>query len=79
MPERGISTIQNLCKDDEGDMMTEGQAVEVVRDAGKKYGYGNVIAHLGKAWAQLLIADGMPKKEAVGFVSERRIGPYSIE
>ena len=31
------------------------KSVELVLSAGENYGYGNMIAHLKKAWAEMLI------------------------
>ena len=43
----------------------EKEAIERVLDAGRAYGYGNMIAHLKRAWAKLLIADGLSEEAAL--------------
>jgi len=43
----------------------EKEAIERVLDAGKTYGYGNMIAHLKRAWAKLLIIDGLSEEHAL--------------
>jgi len=43
----------------------EEEAVKYVIKAGKKYGYGNMIAHLKREWAEKLMAQGVPKEGAL--------------
>jgi len=47
-------------------MMTEKEAIIKACEIGKVYGYGNVIAHLGSAWALMLMQDyGFKEKDAL--------------
>ena len=44
----------------------EKEAIERVLAAGEGYGYGNMIAHLKKAWAEMLIKKyKIPEKSAL--------------
>lgn len=43
----------------------EEEAVKSVIESGKKYGYGNLIAHLKREWAELLISQGISEKAAL--------------
>jgi hypothetical protein len=55
----------------------EAEAVEKVIEAGERYGYGNMMAHLATAWAlKLRDGEGLPEKVAIECVSNR--GPYPL-
>lgn len=55
----------------------EKEAVETVLKHGAQYGYGNLIAHLGRAWAEELVKDyGVSEKAAIDRVSHQT--PYSL-
>ena len=43
----------------------EEEAIKQALDAGGKFGYGNMIAHLKKAWAEQLLQNGLPLEAAV--------------
>jgi hypothetical protein len=43
----------------------EENAILMVVDTGKKYGYGNLIAHLKREWAERLILQGVPEQAAL--------------
>jgi hypothetical protein len=44
----------------------EQDAVDAVLEAGRYYGYGNLIAHLKRAWARMLMRDhGLSEAEAL--------------
>ena len=43
----------------------EAEAIERVLELGKNYGYGNMIAHLKRAWIEKLIEIGLPKETAL--------------
>lgn len=54
----------------------EEEAIKRALQAGKDFGYGNIMAHLARAWAEHLWDDGLPKKTAIDAVSGR--GPYPL-
>ena len=55
----------------------EQKAVAMVLKAGARYGYGNIIAHLKKAWAETLIKEyGLPVQTAIEAADT---SPYPIE
>jgi hypothetical protein len=43
----------------------EQEAVKTVIAAGKDYGYGNMIAHLKRAWAESLLDSGLQEESAL--------------
>lgn len=58
----------------------ERSAVRQVLAAGKKYGYGNMIAHLQTAWAKMLMDEyGMSEKAAREATARSGDNGYSFE
>jgi len=58
-------------------MLTEQEAIIKVCEIGKVYGYGNMIAHLGSAWALMLMNDhGLTEEAALS--AARSVG-YPVE
>jgi hypothetical protein len=43
----------------------EQEAIKAVITAGQDYGYGNMIAHLKRAWAESLVDSGLKEKSAL--------------
>lgn len=55
----------------------ESEAIQNVLDAGAMYGYGNMAAHLVRAWQELLMRSGMDEETALLAVSNTT--PYPLQ
>jgi hypothetical protein len=55
----------------------EKEAIEQVLRYGQQYGYGNLIAHLKKEWAEMLVKKwGISEESAI---SATNVSPYPLE
>ena len=54
----------------------EKEAIQELLKIGNRYGYGNCIAHLRRAWAKKLVAGGLDKETAI---EATNVGPYPLE
>ena len=55
----------------------EQEAVERALEAGRRFGYGNLIAHLKKAWIESLMRQGLGQDAATMITEDR--SPYPVE
>lgn len=54
----------------------EYRAIASALEAGRKFGYGNVMAWIATEWAYKLTLEGMTQEAAIAHVSNR--GPYPL-
>lgn len=68
--------VRTILLEDERVSAEEYRKIASALEAGREYGYGNVIAWLMTEWAFLLHLEGMTKEAAIEHVSNR--SPYPL-
>ena len=71
-----VSAVRTMLLEHESVSIEEYRAIVSALEAGRQYGYGNVIAWLATEWAFKLRQEGMKEEVAIYHVSNRR--PYKL-
>lgn len=71
-----VAPVRTAILENEAITVEEYRAIASALEAGRQYGYGNVIAWLATEWAFRLRDDGLDEKTAIAHVSNR--SPYPL-